>query len=289
MKKLLTISILTAIIILSAVTGVNATTGATLADELYAKLSKYGMTSADKVKVNRYVADNKVTEDQANSVMAKANEAVKVMENAGVTNYAKLTDAQKEEVKSIAKEAAKIVDVTLVFGKEEVKIYKNGKLIDVVGEKDGKLVYTGSKDLADALYNMLSKYGMTNADKVKVERYVADYKVTDAQAEKVVAQAEKAVAIMDKAGKTNYTELSNSDKAELKSIANEAANILDVTLTFDGSKVKVYKNGKLLDVIRQENGKLVYTGNNNIVLVVSSIAVIALATVAVARKKLANA
>ena len=49
------------------------------------------------------------------------------------------------------------------------------------------------------------------------------------------------------------------------------------------------KDGKLIETVGNNSGKLAYTGNNNIVLVVSSIAVIALASVAVARKKLANA
>ena len=40
---------------------VNAATTETLADDLYAKLSAYGMTEADKVKVERYLADNPVT------------------------------------------------------------------------------------------------------------------------------------------------------------------------------------------------------------------------------------
>ena len=289
MKKLLTISILAVMVIFMSVTGVNATTNSTLADELYSKLSAYGMTKSDKVKVERYLADNPVTESEANKLIAKADEGVNVMKNAGVKSYKDLTAEQKAELKSIANSAADIIGVTLTFDKAEVKVYKNGKLIDVVSEKDGKLVYTGSKDLADNLYNTLSKYGMTNADKVKVERFAADYKVTDAQAEKVVAEAEKAAKVFENAGTTNYKDLTAEQKAELKSIASDAASVVDVKLTFGKNEVKVYKDGKLIDTISSKEGKLVYTGNNNIVLVVSSIAIIALASIVVARKKLANA
>ena len=55
MRKSLVISILTAIIVMACATLVNAATTSTLADELYAKGSKYGMTSADKVKIERYL------------------------------------------------------------------------------------------------------------------------------------------------------------------------------------------------------------------------------------------
>ena len=115
MKKTITIALLAIITIMALATGVNAATSSTLADELYAKGSKYGMTSADKVKIERYLKENPVTDAQANEILTKADEAIAVMEKAGVTNYDKLTKAQKNEVKSIATEAAKSVDLKLVF------------------------------------------------------------------------------------------------------------------------------------------------------------------------------
>ena len=90
MKKTLTIALLAIITIMALATGVNAATSSTLADELYAKGSKYGMTSADKVKIERYLKENPVTDAQANEILAKADEAIAVMEKAGVTNYGKL-------------------------------------------------------------------------------------------------------------------------------------------------------------------------------------------------------
>ena len=151
-------------------------------------------------------------------------------------------------------------------------------------------VHAATKDnLAETLYNMGAKYGMTKADKVKIERYVADNNVTDSEADAIVAKAQEAVKVMEDAGVTDYTKLSADKKAELKTIANQAASIVDVTLVFKASSVELYKDGKLIETVSNNSGKLAYTGNNNTVLVVSSIAVIALASIAVARKKLANA
>mgnify|MGYP001004041168 CR=1 FL=1 len=144
MKKTLTIALLAIITIMALATGVNAATSSTLADELYAKGSKYGMTSADKVKIERYLKENPVTDAQANEILTKADEAIAVMEKAGVTNYDKLTKAQKNEVKSIATEAAKIVDLKLVFNKKSVAIYNDGKLVETVSNTNGKLAYTGN-------------------------------------------------------------------------------------------------------------------------------------------------
>ena len=103
------------------------------------------MTSADKVKVERYLSENTVTDEQANAIVAKADEAIAVMEAAGTTDYSKLTDAQKDQVKSIANSAADIIDVKLVFKKNTVEIYNNaGKLIETIGNNNGKLAYTGN-------------------------------------------------------------------------------------------------------------------------------------------------
>ena len=145
MKKILTTTILMVIILMACATFVNAATTKTLADELYAKGKKYGMTTADKVKIERYLSENPVTEEQANSIVAKADEAVAVMENAGVTNYNELSTEKKNELKSIATSAANTIDVKLVFKKGSVEIYNNaGKLVETVGNNNGKLAYTGN-------------------------------------------------------------------------------------------------------------------------------------------------
>lgn len=144
---------------------------------------------------------------------------------------------------------------------------------------------TTSSELADTLYSKGSKYGMTTADKVKIERYLADNAVTDEQANAIVAKADEAIAVMEAAGKTSYKDLTAAQKSELKTIVNEAASIADLTLKFSTSKVEVYKDGKLVEAVTLNNGKLAYTGSSSAIVVVSSLAIIALVAV-VAKKRL---
>jgi len=145
MKKTLVISILFAIILMACATVVNATTSSTLADEIYSKGKKYGVTSADKVKIERYLSENEVSDEEANQIISKVDEAVAVMEKAGVVNYGELTQSQRDELKTIAKEAADIIDVKLVYKSGSVEIYDNqGKLIETVAPNNGKLAYTGN-------------------------------------------------------------------------------------------------------------------------------------------------
>lgn len=145
MKKTLATALLIIMLVMSFATIVNAATTKTLAEELYQKGAKYGMTTAEKVKIERYLSENPVTEAQANEILAKADEAIAVMQKAGTTNYSELTKAQKEELKTIAQSAAEIIDVKLVFKTKSVEIYsKDGKLIETVTQNNGKLAYTGN-------------------------------------------------------------------------------------------------------------------------------------------------
>ena len=146
-----------------------------------------------------------------------------------------------------------------------------------------------SSTLADQLYAIGSKYGMTAAEKVKMERYLADHKLSDEKCNEILDKAQEADEIMQENGTTDYKSLPADVKAQLKSLANQAADIAGVTLDFSADGIEVYKDGKKIEAFTTGNtNKLPYTGNNSIVLVVSSIAVIALVAV-VARKKLANA
>ena len=145
-------------------------------------------------------------------------------------------------------------------------------------------------EMIEKVYEMGVKYGLTSADKVKMERFFADNPVTEAQADQLVAKAEEAVAIMEEAGVTNIKELTTEQKNQLKTVANEAASIVGVSLVFKAGAVEIYRDGKLIETITSNNGTLAYTGNTmNIVLVVSSVAIIALGLAVVARKRLANA
>lgn len=145
-------------------------------------------------------------------------------------------------------------------------------------------VKASSSTLANDLYSKLSAYGMSAADKVKVERYIASNNVTDEQATTVLAKADAAVEVMKEENITDYKKLSAESKAKVEALAKEAASAVGATLVFeDGVPYLQDPNGNVIPLF--DNGKLSYTGNNmNTVLVVSSIAVIALAAVVVTRK-----
>lgn len=144
MKKTLLTAVLFVLLTLFAATMVNAATGAELPDLIYAKGAKYGVTESHKVKMERYIANHPVTDEQANQVMAKVDEVVKVFENAGVTNIAKLSSADLKKVQNLATEAASIVDVKIVWKGTTVDIMNAGTVEDVL-DFSGTLPYTGNE------------------------------------------------------------------------------------------------------------------------------------------------
>ena len=126
MKKIVTSIVMLAIMLTMVLgTSVNAATTEELVDKIYSMGQEYGLTSSDKVRLERFLADNPVTEAEADSLIAKAEEAVAVMENAGATSVKELSQAEKAKLQGIAKEAASIVGVNLVFKAGTVEIYKD--------------------------------------------------------------------------------------------------------------------------------------------------------------------
>ena len=156
------------------------------------------------------------------------------------------------------------------------------------------IVSATTKDsLVNDLYALTSKYGVTEADKVKAERFLTEYPITEDQVNQIYGKATEAIKILEDAKVTDVKkldkQLTNEQKLKFQSLCQEAADIVGVTLTYRNGTAEVYKNGKKIEVFYFTDGKLAYTGNNiNIVLVVSSVAVIALATVYIVRKKKTN-
>ena len=156
------------------------------------------------------------------------------------------------------------------------------------------MVNAATKDsLVNDLYALTSKFGVTEADKVKAERFLTENPITDEQANQIYEKAKEAIKVLEDAGVTDVkklnTQLTKEQKQKFRALCQEAADIIGVTLTYKNGTVEVYKDGKRIEVFYFTDGKLAYTGNEtNIVLVVSSVAIIALATVVIVRKKFAN-
>jgi LPXTG-motif cell wall-anchored protein len=141
MKKFLQI---TAVLVVSLcyVSNVNAATEQDLID--YA--SKYA-TASEMVQLKQFLSENEVTSTEADQIIAKADEIVAIMDNAGVSEISQLTKEQKQQAFSIAKEAAAIVDVQLTYDSKNEQIipYKDGKALTAVPiNKNQTLAKTGN-------------------------------------------------------------------------------------------------------------------------------------------------
>lgn len=161
MKKIVSSIVMLAIMLTMFLgTSVNAATTDELVDKIYSMGQPYGLTSSDKVRLERFLADNPVTEAEADTLIAKAEEAVAVMENAGATSVSELTREQKNELQGIAKEAASIVGVNLVFKAGTVEVYKDGKLIESISNNYGKLAYTGNNISTVAVVSLVAIFAL---------------------------------------------------------------------------------------------------------------------------------
>ena len=93
---------------------------------------------------------------------------------------------------------------------------------------------------------------------------------------------------MNDAGVSYPGNLSKADKDTCIKLANEAAELLKVTLNFDmkNNVIEVYKDGKKIDVISfAGSDKLAYTGNTSYIYILpATVAVVAIAAVALRKR-----
>ena len=153
MKKVLTISILVALVLTLACTVVRATTESEL--EAYIKQThtvagKTVKLEADKVvKVERYLSTHDVTDEQATAVKAKIDEGKALLNKAGVADYTKMSRADKQQLLKIGQEAAKALGLTMTYNASEkrVEIYEGTKMLDSQPINADILVQTGSNNV----------------------------------------------------------------------------------------------------------------------------------------------
>lgn len=118
--------------------------------------TKLIIRDADKVKVEKFFANNEMTDAQADQIKAIIDKGVALMNADGASEPNQLSSkAKKQELLSYAQEAATVMGLTVSYDatEERLDIYKNGVLYDSLnwgvtesskGSTESALVQTGS-------------------------------------------------------------------------------------------------------------------------------------------------
>ena len=148
-KKIFSIILIFVILLLCNVTVAKAATTEELIEYASKEFDINGKTvslkAGDKVKVERYLKQNPVTEAQADQIISKIDEGIALLRKENVTDPTKLSKAKKEEILSIGQQAASTIGLKLTSTKDGViSIYdESGKKIDEATTSDA-LVQTGN-------------------------------------------------------------------------------------------------------------------------------------------------
>jgi cobalamin biosynthesis Mg chelatase CobN len=107
----------------------------------------FQLSSADQVKVKRYFSNHSVTEEEANQIKAKLDDAVAYIGTTGATSLSGLTGSEKTELLSKVNSAASVIGVSLVYNSSDkaVDVYKDGEKIESLTDT-ATLVQTGSSN-----------------------------------------------------------------------------------------------------------------------------------------------
>lgn len=90
------------------------------------------LSNSDIVKVERFLQENEISEDDQDKIIAKLDSIVAILDRAGTSNVTMLDASTKERILNIAKEAAQIVGVTLTYDNTNkiLSVYQNGVMVD---------------------------------------------------------------------------------------------------------------------------------------------------------------
>lgn len=128
---------------------------------------------------------------------------------------------------------------------------------------------------------------VTAAQKAEIERYLAKNDVSESDLDYLKGKFDEGVAVMDAAGVTDYTKLSQTDKDRLVSLANEASERTGIKINFNSNgTVSIYNlDGTLFTTT---GSTIKQTGSNNYAYI-PVIAIVAVAIVLISKRGLANA
>ena len=142
-----------------------------------------------------------------------------------------------------------------------------------------------NQTLPDELYAIGANYGMREIDRVKMEQYLRDNPLSDADCNEILSLAKQAEQIMIENNTTDVHSLPADVKIKLRGLAEQAATIAGVTLDFKFDRIDVYKDGVMINSLSL-SGKLPYTGNTATpIIIASAVAMIAIATIILIKKK----
>lgn len=97
--------------------------------------------------VKNYLAENEISESNADQIIAKADQIIAIMNAANVSDPTKLSKAQKDQIRSLATEAASLAGATYTYDtttKRVTVIGPNGKVYGSAQLVTNRLAATGA-------------------------------------------------------------------------------------------------------------------------------------------------
>ena len=129
---------------------------------------------------------------------------------------------------------------------------------------------------------------LSDADLVKLDRFLEDNEVTAEQVESIKAKVNETVEYINETGVESLADLTTAQKQTVLAKANEAAQVVGATISYDSADgvIEVYKDSELIESLSTSNA-LAQTGGQSAVyyVAISVLAIIAVASVIYIRKK----
>ncbi len=177
MKKLLKITIVLALLLLVGATTVNAATPKEFLNYVTSPVTIDGksvtlVTASQKAEIERYISENKISDDTLNYLKGKFDEGVKVLQDAKVTDINKLTDADKAKIEKLANEASEETGIKFTVGSNgSVTVYnidgteftKTSPTIKQTGSSNYEYIYVPAIAIVAVAIVLVTRRTLKNA------------------------------------------------------------------------------------------------------------------------------
>ena len=177
MKKLLKITIVLALLLLVGATTVNAATPEEFLSYVTSPVTIDGksvtlVTASQKAEIERYIAENKVSEEDLTYLEGKFDEGVKVLQEAKVTDIKNLPDTAQSKIENLAKEASAKTNIkynvnsdgsVTVYNKDNTVFTTTSKIVKQTGSSNYEYIYVPAIAIVAVAIVLVTRRTLKNA------------------------------------------------------------------------------------------------------------------------------
>ena len=177
MKKLLKITIVVALLLLVGITTVNAATPEEFLNYVTSPVTIDGksvtlVTASQKAEIERYISENKLSDEDLSYLQGKFDEGVKILQDAKVTDIKNLPDSVQTQLENLASEASAKTNIkytvnsngsVTIYNKDNTVFTTTSQIVKQTGSSNYEYIYVPAIAIVAVAIVLVTRRTLKNA------------------------------------------------------------------------------------------------------------------------------